>query len=255
MTMTSIFPPFMPPILFSTSLLACQPILGDLQVDSSSPPSGMSSSETTTSGSEAPEPGTSIGPDSTGAGSTGSTSSGSTGTGSTDPSSTGPGSTDSGSTGSGSGACSPTFVVTEYEYPTYSEADGAGAGGGELFSVSGKITPHTSHSGIMEVRARKYPGAPKPLFEARPYQVRVSGPDSDPCGPDAYYFVISNDAPTGIGTGELVFTFESNWLPDHIEKHYCVTASMMPGDEGYDDQYPTLQSWWWSEKIVVKRCE
>ncbi len=246
MTIAPPRPPSIMPVLFSvsTSLLACQPILGDLPVSDSSPSSGgMSPSETAAPGS-------------TGAETTGWGTAMSTGSGSTGSDSTGSGSTGSNSTGSNStGSCSPTFMVTEYEYPTYSESDGAGPGGGELFVVSGSIKPSTSLSGIMEVRARKYPGAPEPLFDARPYQVRVSGSDSDPCGPDAFYFVISNDAPTGIGTGEIVFTFESNWLPEQTEKHYCVTASMMPGDSGYDDKYPVQQSWWWSEKIVVKRCE
>jgi len=148
------------------------------------------------------------------------------------------------------------FKVMNYAEPIFSESDGAGAGGGERYIVSAKLTKKDSTSVIMEIRAQKYPGDPEPIFENRPYQARVSGPGTDPCGPDAFYFVINNTMPNGVGTGELVFTFESNWLPDQTEKYFCVTASMDPDDPGYDEKAPVQQSWWWSDKILVTRsCE
>ncbi|MCY0989380.1 hypothetical protein OV203_19730 [Nannocystis sp. ILAH1] len=143
--------------------------------------------------------------------------------------------------------CTYTHAVTSFECPAFSEADGLGSGGGNFFEVCGATNLQT---GFMTIRARK---SDQSAFGERPYQVRVSNFADEPCGPDANFFVISDDAPTGIGTDELVFTFQSNWLPEQTEKAYCVTASTTPGDPGFDAADPLQTSWWWSDKLVLTR--
>lgn len=146
--------------------------------------------------------------------------------------------------------CSDTFAVTKYACPTFSSADGQGSGGGELMRVCGETDPQT---GYMTIRARKFQGNPMPAFGDRPYQVRVSDVGDPSCGPATSYFVVSDSQPQGIGGYELEFTFPSIWQDGQTEKTYCVTASTKPGDPGYDSNDPGQKSWWWSEKVVVKR--
>ena len=106
-------------------------------------------------------------------------------------------------------------------------------------------------TGFMTIKARKFDGS---KFGARPYQVRVSNVQDDPCGPDAHYFIVSDDAPSGIGSNELTFTFQSTWEPGQQEKAYCVTASTVPADPGYQD-VDEQTSWWYSDKaVVVRQC-
>lgn len=144
--------------------------------------------------------------------------------------------------------CTYTHAVTAFECPTFSASDGDGPGGGELMEVCGTTDAQT---GFMTVRARKHPGSGTPVFGDRPYQVRVSTAEGEPCSPDANFFVISDNAPAGVGTDELVFTFQSIWLPGQVEKAYCVTASTKPGDPGYDADSNLQTSWWWSQKLVL----
>lgn len=145
--------------------------------------------------------------------------------------------------------CSDTYAVIGYECSSYSSAAGAGAGGGEIFEICGSTE---SDTGYMTIRARKYDGT---TFGSRPYQVRVSLDNGDPCGPDSWFFVISDDNPSGIGTDELTFTFQSMWEVGQVEKAYCVTASTKPGDPGYDVGDDGQTSWWWSAKVpVIKSC-
>lgn len=143
--------------------------------------------------------------------------------------------------------CSYTHAVTAFECPDFSSSIGGGDGGGELMEVCGTVDPPT---GFMTVRARKFDGN---LFGDRPYQVRVSLPADEPCSPDANYFIISDDAPAGVGTDELLFTYQSIWLPGQTEKAYCVTASTKPGDPGYDANDKLQTSWYWSQKLVMTR--
>lgn len=143
--------------------------------------------------------------------------------------------------------CTYTHAVTTLECPELSEANGLGSGGGNAFQVCGTTNPQT---GFMTIRARKNDQS---SFGERPYQVRVSLPADESCGPDANFFVISDDAPTGVGADELVFSFPSMWTPGQTEKAYCVTASTKLGDAGFDAGDPLQESWWWSDKIVVTR--
>lgn len=146
-------------------------------------------------------------------------------------------------------SCTDSFTVTQYECQAFSAADGGGPGGGEIMRVCASTDPQT---GSMTVKARKYDGT---TFGNRPYQVRVSGPGEQPCGPDSWFFVVSDSDPMGIGTNELTFTFQSIWLPDQWEKHYCITASTQPGDIGYDANNQLQQSWWHSDKAtLIRQC-
>lgn len=147
-------------------------------------------------------------------------------------------------------ACEESYAVTQLECPDFSSANGLGPGGGELMSVCGTIDVQ---SGFMTIRAQKQPNDPNPLFGQRPYQVRVSSTNDDPCGPDTYFFNISDSGPSGIGSDELEFQFQSAWTQGQTEKAYCVTASTKDGDMGYDPNSSQQESWWWSEKVVVTR--
>ena len=146
-------------------------------------------------------------------------------------------------------ACSYTYDVTQYECQNFSAANGAGPGGGEIMRICATTDPD---SGYMTVKARKHDGS---TFSSRPYQVRVSNVEDDPCGPDTYYFTVSDSDPVNIGTTELTFSFAGAWLGGQTQKAYCVTASTKPGDLGYDANNPNQQSWWFSDKaVVVKQC-
>lgn len=152
------------------------------------------------------------------------------------------------------GACAPdcaeAFAVTANECPDYSSANGSGPGGGELMAVCGSID---EESGAMTMRAVKQPNDENPLFGTRPYQVRVSSASDDPCGPETHFFEVSDDAPSGIGSDELEFQFQSVWKPGQTEKAYCVTASTKAGDLDYQQGNVEQSSWWWSDKVVVTR--
>lgn len=152
--------------------------------------------------------------------------------------------TDGGITGGSGGACEPVFTVTTHACPSFSEADGLD---GKLIRICGIVEPTT---GIVTIRAYKSDGS---TFGNRPYQVRVSVPTDVACGPDTFFFDISDNAASGVGTKEIDFTFQSNWTPEQVEKGYCVTASTIPDDLGYDPDDPRQQSWWWSEKLVLQR--
>jgi hypothetical protein len=148
--------------------------------------------------------------------------------------------------------CEESYAVSNYECPDFTSANGLGPGGGELMAVCGTID---QQSGFMTIRAEKQPNDPNPVFGQRPYQVRVSGASDDPCGPDTYFFNVSDDSPSGVGSDELVFQFQSSWTPGQTEKAYCVTASTKSGDVGYDSSSSQQESWWWSDKVVVTRDE
>jgi hypothetical protein len=143
--------------------------------------------------------------------------------------------------------CDYFFDVTQYECNTFSAANGGGLGGGEIFEICGTTNPQT---GQMTITARKYDNS---NFGSRPYQVRVSEPNDDPCGPNAWFFVVSDSDPVGIGTSQLSFSFASNWQPGQTQKAYCVTASTQPGDLGYDGNNEQQQSWWYSDKLTLTR--
>jgi hypothetical protein len=109
-----------------------------------------------------------------------------------------------------------------------------------------------AQTGDMTVKARKFDGS---NFGNRPYQVRVSLPQDDPCGPATNFFFISDSNPVGVGTGELTFTFQSIWEGGQTQKAYCVTASTQLGDPGYNANEPMQESWWYSDKTVaLKQC-
>lgn len=152
--------------------------------------------------------------------------------------------TDSSSTGASGGECVPLYTITSHPCPTFSAADGQGT---KVIRICGIVDVDT---GIVTIRAHKFDDS---TFGNRPYQVRVSNPTDNLCGPDTFYFDISDNAASGIGTKEIDFTFQSNWTPDQTEKAYCVTASTVSGDPGYDVDNPQQQSWWWSEKLVLQR--
>jgi murein DD-endopeptidase MepM/ murein hydrolase activator NlpD len=143
--------------------------------------------------------------------------------------------------------CTDTFDVTQYKCQNFSSANGVGPGGGEILRVCASTD---SQTGFMTVRARKFDGT---VFGERPYQVRVSEVQGDPCGPDTHYFVISDGGPPeGIGSTELTFTFQSIWEPGQSDKGYCVTASTVPADPGYNDVIEQT-SWYYSDKAMVTR--
>lgn len=145
--------------------------------------------------------------------------------------------------------CSHSYAVIQHQCPIFSSANGGGAGGGQIFRVCAATDQNT---GYMTVKARKYDGS---TFGNRPYQVRVSNVGDDPCGPDTFYFTVSDSDPVNIGTNELTFSFPSAWLGDQTQKAYCVTASTQAGDPGYDPNNANQQSWWYSDKAVVeKQC-
>lgn len=144
-------------------------------------------------------------------------------------------------------ACAFTYDVTLYECPQFSPANGQGLGGGMIFNVCATTD---SQTGYMTVKARKFDNT---TFGSRPYQVRVSLAGDDPCGPNAWFFVVSDSDPVGIGTNELTFSFPAQWQPDQWEKAYCVTASTKVGDLGYDGNNPQQQSWWYSDKAETTR--
>lgn len=143
--------------------------------------------------------------------------------------------------------CSFSFDVTQYECSSFSSANGAGPGGGEIFRVCSSTN---SQTGYMTVKARKMDGS---NFGNRPYQVRVSAANNDPCGPNAWFFVVSDSDPVGVGTNELTFSFPAQWEPQQWEKSYCVTASTQFGDPGYDPNNAQQQSWWYSKKSSTSR--
>ncbi len=145
----------------------------------------------------------------------------------------------------GDSTCNPcnwSYDVTQYECPTFSAA----GAGNEIF----KTCATTDAQGYMTVKARKGDNS---TFGNRPYQVRVSDPADDPCGPNTYYFVISDSDPVGIGTNELTFSFPAQWLAGQTQKAYCVTASTQVGDVGYNANNAQQQSWWYSKKAIVER--
>jgi hypothetical protein len=155
-----------------------------------------------------------------------------------------------GSASDGEGECVPEYVITKSACPDYSMSDGSGAGGGETMIVCGEVVD--AKTGHIRIRARKYPGAPNSVFEDRPYAVRVST-NAGPCGPDSYEFVPSNDSPNGTKTEELIFTFASIWLEGQVEKAYCITGSLMPGEPDYDSAGPGFATWYWSDQIILTR--
>ena len=143
-------------------------------------------------------------------------------------------------------SCTDTYAVTGYKCNVFTSANGVGPGGGENIEVCGLVDAQ----GKVTVKARKYDGT---NFGDRPYQVRVSPPQDAPCGPDTYFYKISNVVqPNGIGGSELTFEFDSIWEVDQWEKGYCVTASTKPGDPGYDGS-DQQASWWYSDKFTLER--
>lgn len=140
--------------------------------------------------------------------------------------------------------CDAFYTVTSHACEEFSQADGVNF---KTIRVCGQVDEKT---GIMQVRAQNWDGSD---FENRPYQVRVSEPTDPMCGPLAYHFNVSTDAPSGVGSYEIDFTFQSLWKEDQTEKAYCVTASMIPSDPGYIEGSAEQQSWWWSEKLVLVR--
>ncbi len=140
--------------------------------------------------------------------------------------------------------CEDFFDVTSYECSSYTNANGLE---NEVIEVCGTTNAQT---GYMTVKARKWDGS---TFGTRPYQVRVSALGDDPCGPDSYNFVVSDSNPTGVGSKQLTFTFQSIWLQGQTDKAYCVTASTTPNDPGYDPNDPKQESWWWSDKLALKK--
>jgi len=148
--------------------------------------------------------------------------------------------------------CTTKYVLTTFKCPVYSMSDGSGPGGGESMIVCANADADTGH---MQVIVHRRPGDPQPLFDERPYQVRVSQLNDGDCGPDTHYFDPSDNAPVGVGTNELAFNFASIWLPDQTQKAYCVTASLQPGEDAYDPSDPGMASWWFSDKIVLNRTE
>lgn len=161
-----------------------------------------------------------------------------------------------GTEGCAAGACIlpsvPCYVALGNICETYTEADGAGPGGGETMEICANVDYWSGH---MQIRVRKHAGAMDPVFDDRRYDVRVSDAPED-CGPDTFYFDVADNAPVGVGTGELAFNFPATWLDTQKQKAYCVTAAMKPEDNGYLPLEPGKQSWWWSDKItVVRECE
>ena len=140
------------------------------------------------------------------------------------------------------------FVVVSHACGEFSSASGYGEAGGEIIELCGKTNPDT---GAMSIRARKYDGS---SFGDRPYQVRVSSPADDPCA-GRWNFVVATTDPYGIGTPTLTFTFPSQWFSEQTHQSYCVTASVQPGDIGYDPNNPQQQAWWWSGKVTVMRTD
>jgi hypothetical protein len=140
------------------------------------------------------------------------------------------------------------FVVVSHACGDFSSASGGGEAGGEIIELCGKTNPDT---GAMSIRARKYDGS---SFGDRPYQVRVSSPADDPCA-GRWNFVVATTEPLGIGTPTLTFTFPSQWFSEQTHQSYCVTASVQPGDIGYDPNNPQQQAWWWSGKVTVMRTD
>ncbi|KIG14346.1 hypothetical protein DB30_06948 [Enhygromyxa salina] len=144
--------------------------------------------------------------------------------------------------------CSDTYGVSQYQCNSFSFADNGGGGGGEIFEVCASVN---SQTGFVTIKAQKGDNS---NFGNRPYQVRVSDPGDDPCGPNTHYFVISDSNPSGVGTSQLTFTFQSSW-GNESSKAYCVTASTQQGDGGYDPNSDQQTSWWHSRKsIVTKQC-
>lgn len=140
--------------------------------------------------------------------------------------------------------CTTTYAIDNNTCPT----DLNGAGGQNLFDVCGTV----SATGAVTIQVTKVGGG---TFGNRPYQVRVSGPGDPPCGPSTYGFISDASSPAGIGTSMLTFQFQSSWGAE-TQKYYCVTASTVPGDVGYNAGDLTQQSWWYSGKIgLSKTCQ
>ena len=141
-----------------------------------------------------------------------------------------------------------TYGVMTYQCQTFSTANGTGDGGGEIFRICSSIN---SQTGEVTVKVRKHDGT---TFGNRPYRVQVSNPQDPSCGPSTHYFTVSNDKPSGVGTQELTFNFQSLWSQGQTQKGYCVTASTVPNDPGYNANNSEQKSWWWSEKTIVTRA-
>lgn len=140
--------------------------------------------------------------------------------------------------------CTDSYEVTNHACSDFTSANNVNQ---EIFEVCGSVDEQT---GYMTVRARKYDGS---TFGDRPYQVRVSPPGDPSCGPDTWFYYESDDSPSGVGTDELVFTFQSVWEEDQTSKGYCVTASTKAGDMDYDPNSDAQTSWWWSDKLTLTR--
>lgn len=144
-------------------------------------------------------------------------------------------------------SCMDSFAVAQYQCNNFSFADNGGGGGGEIFEVCASID---SQTGVVTIKAQKGDNS---NFGNRPYQVRVSDPGDDPCGPNTYFFEPSDTNPQGVGSSQLTFTFQSLW-GNESSKAYCVTASTVPNDPGYDGSNEQA-SWWHSRKATVtKEC-
>lgn len=148
-----------------------------------------------------------------------------------------------------SSCCSTTYSVNNFNCPSKSSASPGGQGGGEIFDVCGQVDA----GGFVTINAWKHDGT---TFGNRPYQVRVSAPGDGPCGPANNFFNPVSINPSGVATNQLSFAFQSNFQAGQTAKEYCVTASTMPGDLGYNAGSAQQQSWWYSQKIgVLKACQ
>lgn len=148
-----------------------------------------------------------------------------------------------------SSCCSTQFSVSNFNCPSKSSASPGGSGGGEIFDVCGQVDA----TGFVTIKAWKHDGS---TFGNRPYQVRVSAPGDGPCGPANNFFTPVSTNPTGVGSQSLSFAFQSNFQSGQSDKEYCVTASTMAGDLGYDPSSSQQKAWWYSQKVgVLKACQ
>lgn len=140
--------------------------------------------------------------------------------------------------------CVCTYHIESNVCPMYTNGGAAGDGGGKIFEICGEVDPDT---GTMTIRAKRYDGM---IVGERPYQVRVSD-DPQACGPITHYFDVVDDEPAG--SSIMTFEFIPTWEAGQWEKGYCVTGSMQAGDADYDPTSAEQKSWWWSDKLEVKR--
>ena len=134
--------------------------------------------------------------------------------------------------------------------PTYTSVAAYNCHGGSDSKIF-KICATVDDEGMVTVKTKKDPSSSVP-FSNRPYQVREFGNSISTSQQCKYWNAVKADSPSGIGTTTLTFEKFDPIISSAGVDAYCVTASTISSDGGYDPSDPEQEAWWCSGKLLIK---